>query len=162
MRGDLVASLLLHGMQTAARQGSSFHLEGLVGLTCSWSGFFSLQDAAVGQWELLECVRAKLRSSKSGASGEPPLAGDVPTDKHFCSQLYLVPLPKGIERPLDSFVNPETVAKMSTLNISNLARMSRESLAALLASPAASTLAIVDVRDSGTATTPMIKSTLPV
>ena len=46
---------------------------------------------------------------------------------------------------------------MSTLNISNLARMSRESLAALLASPAASKLAIVDVRDSGTATTPMIK-----
>jgi hypothetical protein len=83
-------------------------------------------------------------------------------DKPFCSQLYLVPLPKGIEKPLDSFVNRETVAKMSTLNISNLARMSRESLAALLASPAASKLAIVDVRGSGTATTPMIKSTLPV
>jgi len=64
---------------------------------------------------------------------------------------------KGIEKPSDSFIIPETVTKMSTLNISNLARMSRESLAALLASPAASTLAIVDVRDSGTATTPMIK-----
>ena len=99
MRDDLVASLLLHGMQAAARQGSSFHLEGLVGLTCSWSGFFSLQDAAVGQWELLEYVRAKLRSSKSGASGEPPPAGDVPTEQTFLlaivpSILYLVPLPK--------------------------------------------------------------------
>jgi rhodanese-related sulfurtransferase len=38
---------------------------------------------------------------------------------------------------------------MSSLNISHLARMSRESLAAILASPAASKLAIVDVRDSG-------------
>jgi hypothetical protein len=95
--------------------------------------------------------------TKSGASGEP-IAGAPPTfrlNNLFGSQLYLVPLPQGIEKTLDSFVNPETVAKMSTLNISNLARMSRESLAALLASPAASKLAIVDVRDSGTATTPL-------
>jgi hypothetical protein len=72
VRGDLVASLLLHGMQTAARQGSSFHLEGLVGLAYSGSGFFSLQDAAVSQLGTFGVrLKQSCRSSKSGASGEP-------------------------------------------------------------------------------------------
>jgi hypothetical protein len=119
------------------------------------------------RWSMEELFGAEQSSDPAKAElAENQLQGPL-AFAPFGLQLYLVPCTfvpsrKGIEKPLDSFVTPEIVTKMSTLNISNLARMSRESLATLLASPAASKLAIVDVRDSGTATPRTIKVPSPV
>lgn len=137
------------GVASILKDWSASHAVGVASSPCKMLPL--VNGGTLGAEQSSDPAKAELAENQlQGPAG-------VRTDKPFGSQLYLVPSRKGIEKPLDSFVTPEIVTKMSTLNISNLARMSRESLATLLASPAASKLAIVDVRDSGTATPRTIK-----